>query len=264
LHGGEAVTTIVETDQLCLDRYFYAPVWSYVGDLYQDNWYFYSRRSLLKLGASVGIAAALANTSGDQEFRDWFQDNVATAEENWEWAKHLGEAWITPPFLLAVWAIDEWAPPYGAFREYLWTPEFGYWSRQSLRALVVGLPVVALLQVTTGASRPGEAEYGSRWRPFRDNNGASGHAFIGAVPFLVAAKRTDHLLLKTAFFAGSGLAGFSRLNDDAHYLSQVLLGWSVACLAVEATTWTERSKLQYRIVPVTIDGLIGVGVETRY
>ena len=82
--------------------------------------------------------------------------------------------------------------------------------------------------------------------------------------WIVAAKRTDHLLLKAVFYAGSGLTGYSRLNDDAHYLSQVLLGWSVAYLAAEATQWTERSRLQYRIVPLTIDGLVGIGVETRY
>ena len=58
-HGLETITTIVEKDRLCLDRYFYAPIWSYMGDLYQDNWYFYSRKSLLCLGANVGVAAAL-------------------------------------------------------------------------------------------------------------------------------------------------------------------------------------------------------------
>ncbi len=84
---------------------------------------------------------------------------------------------------------------------------------------------------------------------------------MGAVPLLVAVRRTDNLLLKSVFLAGSGLAGFSRLNDDAHYLSQVLLGWSIACLAVQATEWTEQSQVQYRIVPLTIDGFVGVGVE---
>lgn len=263
-HRMETVDTIVEKDRLCLGKHFYRPVWSYVGDLYQDYWYFYSRRSLLRLGASIGVAAVLANTSLDQEFQDWFQDNVATQSIDWEFAKLIGEPWVMSAFLLSVWAIDEWAPPYGPFREYLWTPEFGYWSRQSLRALLVGAPVVGTLQFLTGASRPGEAPYGSEWRPFNDNNGVSGHTFIGAVPFLVAAKRADHFLLKAAFYAGSGLTGYSRLNDNAHYLSQVLLGWSIAYLSVEATQLTEQSQLQYRIVPISFDGLIGIGVEARY
>lgn len=264
LHGMKHVTTIVEKDRLCLDKYFYSPVWSYVGDLYQDSWYFYSRKTLLCLSANVGVAAVLANTSLDQQFRDQFQDNVATSSSNWKFAKVIGEYWVATSFLVSVWAIDEWAPRYGFFREHLWTPEFGYWSRQSLRAMHVGAPLVLLLQYAIGSSRPGESAHGSRWRPFNDNNGVSGHTFVGAVPFLVAARRTDRMLLKAAFFAGSGLTGYSRLNDDANYLSQVLLGWSIAYLSVEATHWTEHSNLQYRIVPLTIDGLVGVGVETRY
>jgi membrane-associated phospholipid phosphatase len=206
----------------------------------------------------------LANTTVDQEFRDWFQDNVATSPDTWKFAKLMGEPWIVPAFLLAVWAIDEWAPRYGFFRERLWTPELGYWSRQSIRAMLVGAPVVFSLQYIIGSSRPGEAPYGSEWRPFADNNGVSGHAFVGAVPFLVAAQRADHWFWKATFFAGSGLAGYSRINDDAHYLSQVLLGWSIAYLSVEATRWTEGSQVQYRIVPLTIDGEVGIGVEMRY
>ncbi len=264
LHGMKKVTTIVEKDRLCLDDYFYWPVWSYAGDIYQDNWYYYSRKTLLCLGASVGGAAILANTSLDEDFRGWFQDNVATSRGSWDFGKELGNSWIVAPFLLGVWAIDEWAPPYGFFREHFWTPELGAWSRQSLRAMLVGAPTLLALQYTLGSSRPGESADGSQWNPFNDDNGVSGHTFVGAVPFLVAARRTNQFWLKAVFYTGSGLTGYSRLNDDDHYLSQVLLGWSIAYLAVEATHWTEHSNLQYRIVPLTIDGMVGVGVETRY
>ncbi len=264
LHGNKTITTIVEKDRLCLDEYFYEPIWSYAGDLYQDYWYFYSSQSLVCLGLAVGAAAVLANSSLDEDFRTWFQDNVATDPDDWRYAKLSGETWVVASVLLGTWAIDEWAPPYGIFRERLWTPELGDWSRQSLRALLVGVPVIGVLQYATGASRPGESEHGSDWRPFEDHNGVSGHTFIGAVPFLVAAKRADGFLLKSAYFVGSGLAGYSRINDDAHYLSQVILGWSIAYLSVEATQLTERSHLQYRLVPLTIDGLLGVGVELRY
>ncbi len=137
-HRLRTVTTIVEQENLCLDRYFYWPIWSFTGDLYQDNWYFYSRKSLLTLSASIGGAAALANTSADQQVQDWLQQHVATDHRNWQWAKFFGEPWIIPPLLLTVWAIDQWAPPYGLFREYCWNPELGLWSRQSLRALAVG------------------------------------------------------------------------------------------------------------------------------
>ncbi len=72
-HGCETITTIVEKDRLCLDEYFYEPIWSYTGDVYQDYWYFYSRKSLLCLGVGIGIAAGLANTSLDEDFAHGFR-----------------------------------------------------------------------------------------------------------------------------------------------------------------------------------------------
>jgi len=119
------------------------------------------------------------------------------------------------------------------------------------------------LQVGIGSSRPRDVEGSFKWNPFNDNNGSSGHAFVGAVPFLVAAKKTDKWLWKSAFILGSGLAGYSRIYDDAHYLSQVLVGYSIAVLAVDATERSSRSDLQYRVVPLNLHGGMGIGVEFR-
>ncbi len=119
-----------------------------------------------------------------------------------------------------------------------------------------------MLQVLIGASRPKEFR-GSKWRPFEDTNGVSGHALVGAVPFLVAAKHSDNRLLRSALVFGSGIAGYSRIYEDKHYLSQALLGWWIAHLAVEATDLTNRSSVQYRLVPIGHQGYAGVGIEFR-
>lgn len=247
-----------------MDPYFYQPLWRFTGDLYQDYWHFYSPESLTCLGLSIGAAAVLANTSLDEHFRTWFDEHLATDSHDWRYAKLTGETWLVVSVLLAGSAIDQWAPSCHLCQERIWPPIVGDWSRQSLRAMLVGAPVVGVLQYATGASRPGESDHGSYWRPLQDHNGVSGHTFVGAVPFLVAAQWTDSWPLKIAFWIGSGLAGYSRINDDVHYLSQVVLGWSIACLSVEATQMTQESPLQYRLVPLTIDGLVGVGMEMRY
>lgn len=70
-------------------------------------------------------------------------------------------------------------------------------------------------------------------------------------------------MVKAALFAGSGLAGYGRLCDDGHYLSQVMLGWMVAYLAVEATTLTDLEPMRYRLVPLDLHGFYGLGVEIR-
>ena len=50
---------------------------------------------------------------------------------------------------------------------------------------------------------------------------------------------TDDPLCKAAFYAGSTLAGLSRINDDRHYTSQVFLGWWMAYLAATAVDQTQ-------------------------
>ena len=74
-----------------------------------------------------------------------------------------------------------------------------------------------------------------------DDHSASGHAFIAAIPWLNLAKRTGNLNTRWAARFGSVLTGWSRINDRKHYLSQVVLGWSIAWNAVEAVHGNELS-----------------------
>jgi len=62
----------------------------------------------------------------------------------------------------------------------------------------------------TGASRPSEGD--SKWRPLKDSNGLSGHAFIGAVPFITAAKMNDNPYIKTILYGFSVLPGLTRIK----------------------------------------------------
>jgi hypothetical protein len=128
---------------------------------------------------------------------------------------------------------------------------------------LVGAPPLYCLQWAIGASRPGESSAESSWKPFQDSNGVSGHAFVGAVPFLSAAKMSDGILAKSAFYAGSTLCGWSRINDDSHYASQVVLGW---CLAYASASAVDRSQTHrsWAVVPWTPpEGGSGIGWEWR-
>ena len=103
----------------------------------------------------------------------------------------------------------------------------GEWGSRSLRMFVVGAPPLYVMQWVTGASRPADGG-GSQWHSFADNNGVSGHAFIGAIPFLAAADMVESPLLKGTLYVCSTFVGFSRMTDNAHYPSQVFLGWYLA------------------------------------
>ena len=84
------------------------------------------------------------------------------------------------------------------------------------------------------------------------------------MPFIVAAKKCDSLLWKSAWYFGSTLTAYSRVYDDKHYMSQAIMGWWMAYLSVEATEYTERTCRQYRVIPASLGGYPGLSLEYRY
>lgn len=198
----------------------------------------------------------MANTNVDQQVHDWYQQDVrsSSTDDVASVAKIFGEGYIILPALGITLAAGE------MFDSQPHASVAGDWADQSLRAMAVGAPPMLATQMLTGASRPTESSAGSDWVPLHDNNGVSGHSFMGAVPFITAAKMTEDPLAKAGFYAASTLTGLSRLNDDDHYASQVLLGWSVAYLACSAVSDTEEELKDYRFTTVPIPNGVGVGV----
>jgi membrane-associated phospholipid phosphatase len=101
---------------------------------------------------------------------------------------------------------------------------------------------------------------------FNDNNGVSGHAFVGALPFLAAADMVESPLAKGALYVCSTFVGFSRMTDDAHYPSQVFLGWYMAWASARAVSATELhfSGVDVRIVPLPVADLGGAALDVRW
>jgi len=120
-----------------------------------------------------------------------------------------------------------------------------------------------LMQSLLGGSRPGEASVESQWKPFDDDNAVSGHAFVGAVPFITAAKMTENRWLKSGLYLCSTFTAWSRVDHDRHYLSQVCLGWWMAYLACDAVDGTEQKDRCYEVAPVVTREVTGVGITVR-
>ncbi len=196
----------------------------------------YGRRALLRYGLALGAAAVLAHLGGDESFDRWHtraldaregrggRDQVPSTSDRVAAAvKPLGERWW---FL--VWLTT-------ALGDWLWrSSSFTRWGRANFEAFCVGLPSLWVIQRGLGANRPSSADGSPRWRPLQHANSASGHAFLGAVPFWTLARRLPAPALRGVAGALGTLAGWSRLNDRKHYLSQVLLGWTIAWNAVDA------------------------------
>ena len=153
---------------------------------------------------------ALPISSLDQDFSDWYQQQVRSpgTDDMASFWRGFGEGWVFIPAMFGLGAAGALGdgPVADTVRE------FGF---RAGRTYAVGAPALILLQRGLGASRPGETPDQSHWRPFLDENSASGHAFIGAVPFLTAAEMVESPLLKGGLYVASALPAWSRVNDDA-------------------------------------------------
>ncbi|MFC1497228.1 phosphatase PAP2 family protein [Verrucomicrobiota bacterium] len=235
---------------------------AFCDDVKCDYINFYSGENLLKLGGGLAAGAILANSTADEDIYEWYTNDVKSAntDDMADMVKEFGNGLITVPVYAGAYALSVFGDGNKA------CDIAGEWGQRSLRAIIVGGPAMLALQVTTGGSRPtdDEHEYDSTWRPFEDGNGVSGHSFMGAVPFISAAKMTKNRAAKSLFYAGSVLCGLSRINDEDHYFSQSLLGWWMAYLAVTSVDKTQAEDQLVSISPILINDCAGVGITWEF
>jgi hypothetical protein len=240
------------------------PFSHYSDRLLSDQIEFYRPRGLVDLAALGGTAAVMANTPADENLYDNYQERFGDSQELDDLARaftKLGNGqWMIPALFIGHFA----ARAYFEGGKDSWMAQ---WTERSLRAYLVGAAPLLLAQYA-GGSRPKERpigdgdedDYSSLWIIGSDTNGASGHAFIGAAPFITAAKMTDWIPAKIGWYALSTLPAWSRVHEGAHYPSQVLLGWGLAYLASEAVRRTESdNNFDLAIVPSADGVFISLG-----
>jgi hypothetical protein len=241
----------------CAD-WFLDEFWIDVDRLLCDFRNLYTGPNLCYLGLTLAVAAPLANTTADRHISNWYQRHVRSqATDDWtRFGYALGQHNLTVPIYLGVMLA-------GKYWDDTALGAVGYeWSNRTLRAMIIGAPAVGVLQYGLGAHRPSEGD--SHWRPFHDRNSVAGHGFIGALPFLAAASMADNPGVKTILFAGSFWTTWARLNDDAHFASQCLLGWSIAYLSMRSVVQTDSTRGWIEIVPMDEPQGVGIGVHFRY
>jgi len=228
----------------------------------EDYRNFYSCESLTCITAAFGAGALMANTGFDTTMQNAWQEGVRPTDVGTFFSdcKVLGEGKYALPIfgVAALTGVVLEGQPAGDI--------VGEWGSRSLRIFLVGAPPLYVLQMATGASRPGESPAGSDWHLWNDNNGVSGHAFVGAVPFLAAAEMVENPLAKGTLYVCSTFVGFSRMTDNAHYPSQIFLGWYLAWASSMAVNRTEThfAGMEVRVVPLPMADMGGLAVESRW
>ncbi len=221
---------------------------------------FYSCQYLGLLGIGLGTAAVMANTEIDDNFQGWHDRQVLSRGSNRfsKEMKKFGEGDLMLPIFAGATLLGPLLRPVPGGELV------GQWGSRCLRSAAVGGPPLLALQWTLGGSRPSEEPHVSHWDPWNDNNGVSGHAFIGAIAFVNAAKMTDRMELKLALYTFSVLPAWSRINDQRHYLSQAALGWWMAYLAASAVDETERFKRDFAVMPLATGDGLGMAIAYRW
>ncbi len=207
--------------------------------------FYLDRANLTRLGIGVAGAAVVANTRLDRYIRNKYQNDLrsdgtdkATKIFN---ISNTALVLVTVPVYIGTYGAGVW----------LHNSTMEDWAQKSFRATAVGAPALLFLATAIGADRPTEGD--SHWKPFQNFHGVSGHAFIGGVPFITAAKMSDNPYQKAIFYGLSTFTGLSRINDDRHYFSQVAIGWYLAylsCAAVEKGNDRQEGRMHVQIAPV--------------
>ena len=185
-------------------------------DLYSDPWLLYS----------FTAAGLFANTGIDEQIRSTYYGNIKSSGTNKvaKIVKPLGNGRIMFPSYIAGFLLGKVFKNNGLEE----------WGKNAFNATLISAPGLLSSQYSLGGSRP-YMDQGSKWWTDMDRtNGASGHTWVSAIPFITTAKMTTNKLLKVMLYSASTLTGISRINDNAHYASQVILGYACAYCSVNS------------------------------
>jgi hypothetical protein len=200
-----------------------------------------SRKTAAVAGLLFGAALM-----GDRSFREEAQEHRSnTTNSMAKLGNTLGEWRIVAPALSAGYLAGEIAGSRDLKRVML--------HAGAAAALATGIS--SSLKYTIGRTRPPVAGDPDQFRPFSGSNSfPSGHT---AVAFAIAtsiADETDDSWSDIVLYSAATLTAMSRINDDRHWTSDVLIGGLIGHLSAR---WVSKQMGPVRVMP----GAVTVNLE---
>jgi membrane-associated phospholipid phosphatase len=147
-------------------------------------------------------------------------------------------------------------------------PEVMQLGQELVEALLLADGTSYLLKEAIGRGRPHTGTSNSRYRPFqfRDGYGSlpSMHTASSFAIAHVLASRTESLPVKILCYTAATFAGFSRLYQEKHWATDVLLGAAIGELAGDAVTRYYALEGKLAIVPVSMGGVPSLALIGKF
>jgi membrane-associated phospholipid phosphatase len=139
------------------------------------------------------------------------------------------------------------------------SPRWKETGEMLLEALILADGATLIIKEATGRGRPMVTNHKGDFSPFgfrTDYDGLpSMHTASSFAVASVFARTSDSLPVAVASYCAAAFVGFSRMNQDKHWASDVLLGAAIGELAGRVVTSRHARKSSYAFVPtVTVAG----------
>lgn len=148
-------------------------------------------------------------------------------------------------------------------------PRFMRLGEELGEALILADGTTLVLKEAIGRGRPVTGESNSRYRPFQFKNDydslSSMHTASSFAIAHVLASKTQSLPVKILCYATATFVGFSRLYQEKHWASDLVLGAAVGELAGDAVTrYYALQKGEFTVAPVSLNGTPSLALMGKF
>ena len=215
----------------------------------------------LKFSFITVITTAVANEEDD--IQNWVQENRnASSDRIAGFVKPFGDGKYTLPTLAGLYC-------YGHF----------FQSERARRTALIGLEsfvftgiLTETIKRTSHKHRPRSEDLeGVRWDGPRFSNAnlsfPSGHTSSAfAVATVVASEYGDNAFVPPLMYGAATLCAFSRINDNAHWASDVIMGAAIGHFVAKEIIVLHGGKTdkKFSLLPVATDGRPGLSILYRF